>query len=421
MKINVKKMSFSEVEKQRPKKKFVPKKPNKLFRWLLKTLSKNDLKETNFTYKETGMEKLGKNEPCLVLMNHSSFIDLEIASTVLYKRPFNIVCTSDAFVGKKWLLRQLGCIPTRKFATDVKLVKDMKYCVEKIKTSVLMYPEASYTFDGTKTPIPPSIGKCVKLLGVPLVIIRTQGAFLRDPLYNCLQVRNVNVSATVEYVLSKQDIEGLSATEINDVINAKFGFDNFLEQKQNNIKVSEPFRADGLERVLYKCPHCNQEGVTEGKGTAFTCKNCGAKYELTEYGELACVSGEGKFNHVPTWYKWEREEVRKEVSEGKYSFNDEVNVLVLDSNFNLYDVGDGELTQNSDGIKLVLDGGKKEVFVDPSTSYSIYTDFFWYEIGDMISISDSKYQYYCFPKNETGFAAKVRFATEEIYKIKNGK
>lgn len=54
------------------------------------------------------MEKLGKKEPCLVLMNHSSFIDLKIASTVLYPRPLNIVCTSDGFVGKERFMRSLA-------------------------------------------------------------------------------------------------------------------------------------------------------------------------------------------------------------------------------------------------------------------------------------------------------------------------
>ena len=48
---------------------------------------------------------------CLVLMNHSCFLDLKIAEAVLYPRPFNIVCTSDGFVGKEWLMRSVGCIP----------------------------------------------------------------------------------------------------------------------------------------------------------------------------------------------------------------------------------------------------------------------------------------------------------------------
>ena len=51
------------------------------FRTLLKVLSCIDLMRVGFTYSKIGMEKLSADEPCLVLMNHSSFIDLEIASS----------------------------------------------------------------------------------------------------------------------------------------------------------------------------------------------------------------------------------------------------------------------------------------------------------------------------------------------------
>ena len=164
-----------------------PLKPSILFRTLLKLVSGADLKATHFKHKEYGMEHLSHKEPALFLMNHSSFIDLKIAATILYPRPFNIVCTEDGFIGKKWLLRHLGCIPTKKFVTDYHLFNDMKYVVEK-GSSILMYPEASYSFDGTATTLPSSLGRCVKLLNIPVVMIKTYGAFARDPLYNNLQL-----------------------------------------------------------------------------------------------------------------------------------------------------------------------------------------------------------------------------------------
>ena len=81
----------------------------------------------------------------------------------------------------------------------------MVYTVKELKSSILIYPEASYSFDGTPTPLPDSIGKCLKLL-VLVVVIRTHGAFARDPLYNCLQLRKVKVSAEMKYLLSPEDI-----------------------------------------------------------------------------------------------------------------------------------------------------------------------------------------------------------------------
>lgn len=178
-----------------------------VFRLLLLLVSLWDLWRTRFTYRLIGIEKLGKNEPCLILMNHSSFIDLKVAARLLCTRPFHIICTLDGFVGKSRLMRMIGCIPTRKFMTDVTLVRDMVYATKTLKSSILMFPEASYSFDGTQTPLPDSLGKCLKILKVPVVMIRTEGAFSRDPLYNNLQLRKVRVSAEVEYLLSPKEIE----------------------------------------------------------------------------------------------------------------------------------------------------------------------------------------------------------------------
>jgi hypothetical protein len=107
-----------------------------------------------------------------------------------------------------------------------------------------MYPEAGYTFDGTATTLPESLGGFVKMLGVPVVMITTYGAFARDPLYNGLQLRRVKVSAKEEYLLSAEDTKNLSADEINEIIKEKFSFDNFRWQQENKIKIAEPFRAD---------------------------------------------------------------------------------------------------------------------------------------------------------------------------------
>ena len=184
-----------------------PKKPNIFFRTLMKVLSVPELIATDFECRRDGMDRLGKNEPALILMNHSSFIDLKIASSVLYPRPINIVATLDAFIGKAWLMRQIGCIPTRKFVFDIGLVRDINYCIKKLNTSVLMYPEAGYSFDGTSTTLPESLAKFVKMLGVPLVMIETFGAFHRQPLYNELRRRKVKVRADMRYLLSADEIK----------------------------------------------------------------------------------------------------------------------------------------------------------------------------------------------------------------------
>lgn len=417
MKIKIIDKSYSEVMAEKREKHKRPIKPNMFFRLLMRLVSVPDLHKTHFKCKKIGMERLSKEENAFILMNHSSFIDLEIVARLLYPRPFNIITTTDAFVGKNYLLRHIGCIPSKKFVHDPALVRDILYTVKKLKSNVVLFPEVGYSLDGTATTIPDTVGKFVKTLKIPLVMITTHGAFSRDPLYNNLQVRKVDVDAEMEYLLSPEEIERMSDEEINAIIKEKFSFDNFRWQIENNVKITEPTRADYLERVLYKCPICNSEGKMEGRGCELVCHSCGKTHMLNEYGELIAKDTETSFTYVTDWFRWERECVKKEVLDGSYSFDEEVDILMAVDTKHMYRVGEGRLTHTREGFCLEGCEGALSYSQKPLTSYSVCVDFNWYEIGDMVNIGNHEALYYCFPKNKKVPVAKVRLAAEEIYKI----
>ncbi len=407
------------INKEKPKRQ-KPKKPNILFRTLLKIVSFPDLIATGFSCKKIGMEKLGKNEPCLILMNHSSFIDLEIATSIFYPKPVNIVCTTDAFMGKNWLMRQLGCFPTKKFMSDLNLIKDMVYVIKTLKSSILMFPEAGYSFDGTTTVLPDSLGKCIKLLNIPVVMVTTHGAYLRQPLYNNLIKRKIKVSADVEYVLSPEEISSKSVNEINELVKKLFSFDAFREQQENNITVKEKNRAEGLNRILYKCPCCNGEN-TKGEGSILTCLNCGKEYELTENGFMKALNGETEIAHIPDWYLWERECVKKEIEEDNYFIDLPVDIMIMVDTYKVYNVGEGRLTHGKDGFTLTGCDGKINYKQGPAYSYTVNSDLYWYQIGDTVCIGDMNVQYYCFPKTNGDHVVKMRLAAEELFKMNRKK
>ena len=419
MKIKVTDKSYEEVLALPKAAHKRPMRQLKVWRSLIATLSKKELKDIDFTYEEDGMEKLGKKEPALILMNHSSFTDLQIVGTIFKNRPYNIVCTNDGFVGKEGLMRAIGCIPTRKFVPEATLVKDMNYVLHALKSSVVMFPEASYSFDGTETPLPASLGKCIKLLKVPVVMIKTEGAFLRDPLYNNLQKRKAKVSAKVTYLLSPADAGNMGAAEINKVLADAFSYDHWRAQYEHGVTVDEPFRADDLHRVLYKCPQCGKEGQMLGKGIQLKCLACGDEHELLPDGTLKItVAGDTRFRFVSDWYRWERECVRKELEEGSYLLDIDVDIMILTDLKSMYRVGSGHLTHTAEGFSLTGCGGALEYRQAASASYSLYADYVWYEIGDVISIGDKNMQYYCFPKDKTVNVAKARLAAEEAYKLR---
>lgn len=421
MKTTVRELDYDKVMALPQYPHLHPVKPGIFWRTLIRGLSALGLAGTRFRYTSEGMEKVGRNEPCLILMNHSCFLDLQIASTILYPRPYNIICTSDGFVGlgglMAWAMRTIGCVPTRKFVTDLTLVQDMVYCLKDLKTSVLMYPEASYSFDGTCTALPRKMGVLLKKLDVPVVMIETFGAFSRNPLYNELQVRkSVPVSAKVRLLYSREDLKEKSVKELSDGLDAAFSFDQFRWQKENGIKITDGFRADGLERILYKCPHCAAEGELTGKGTGLTCRHCGRHWELTPIGDLAASEGGTEFAHIPDWYRWEREQVRRELADGTYRLDIDVDIAMMVDFKAIYKVGQGRLTHDREGFTLTGCDGRLRYTQKPTASYGLYADYYWYEIADTICIGDNRCLYYCFPKKGCP-VAKTRLAAEELYKL----
>ena len=417
MKIKTRPLPYDQVMAlPRPKHK-KPMKPSRFLGTVVRLVSLPTLAKTKFSYTTERMELVGK-QPCLILMNHSSFTDMKLAYAIFYPRRFGIVTTTDGMVGILGpLMRWLGCIPTQKFVSDIQLIRDMEHMLKEKKSSVLMYPEASYSFDGTATALPRKMGVLLKKLNVPVVTVITQGAFHRDPLYNMLQLRRVKVSAHVKCLLTPEEIQEKTVRELDEMLDNAFSFDNFAWQRDNGVVIDEPFRADGLERILFKCPHCGTEGSMEGKGIHLTCHSCGRQWEMDELGQLRALAGETEFPHIPDWYAWERSCVRKELEAGTYRLDAQVDIGMLVDYKAVYQIGSGHLTHGPDGFRLTGADGRLDYQQLPLACYGLYADYYWYEIGDMICIGNRDALYYCFPKEKLS-VAKTRMAVEELYKMK---
>jgi len=182
------------------------------------------------------------------------------------------------------------------------------------------------------------------------------------------------------------------------------------------VEINEPFRAEGLERILYRCPHCGAEGLMKGECTTLTCGGCGKVYRMDMLGQLEAEDGDSAFSHIPHWYAWQREQVRREIEEGTYHLDTPVEIGMLVDFKAVHMVGSGRLVHNGEGFTLTGCDGKLTYRQPPKANYGLYADYFWYEIGDVICIGDKDALYYCFPPAGVP-VAKARLAAEELYKL----
>ena len=417
MKINTKKLSYDEVLKLPRLQHKKPMKPQMWLATIARIVCAPTLRKIKFSYTTERMDLVG-DQPCLILMNHSSFTDMKLAYGIFFPKKLGIVTSVDAMTGILGkLMRLLGCTPTHKYVTDISLIKDIDYMLKENKTSVLMYPEAGYSFDGCATTLPRKMGVLMKRLGVPVVTVITEGAYHRDPLYNMLQIRDVKVSAHVKCIATTEELKEKSVAELDALLAESFAFDNFAWQRDNKISIDVPYRADGLHRILYKCPHCGCENKMEGKGIHLNCHACGKQWTMDEFGQLVGNDGETEYPHIPDWYQWQRECVRKELEDGTYLLDTDVEIAVQVNLNGVYMIGSGHLTHDEDGFHLTGAEGKLDYSQSAVHSHTLYSDYYWYEIGDVIGIGDNEFSYFCFPKENVS-VTKARLATEELYKMK---
>ena len=386
--------------------------------WLIQVLSKIMLIGKEHKVEKFNME--GLKPPYLLLSNHMSFVDFEMVSLGTYPHRVNNVVNIDGFYMRAWLLEWIGAICTRKFTTDLHLIKSIRKVLERGDV-LCMYPEARYSPVGTTSYLPESLGMLVKRANVPVVIALHHGNYLHSPFWNFRKKRKVPLYTTFTKLWDPEDLEKLSVEQINAGLKEALTYDDYKYQKDNGILITEPYRAEGLNKILYKCPNCRTEHKMSSAGAELFCEECGKRWYLNEDGTLSATEGETEFSHIPDWFEWERSEVRREIESGEYSFEDDVEVYSLPRCYKYEPLGFAKLTHNpEEGFILTGHYRGKDYRIQrtPLQTNSLHVEYDFLRIKpfDLVDISTENDSFYCYTSKKD-VITKLAFATEEIYRI----
>lgn len=402
--------------KKRYKTARYPIRQPRILNLLIYILSKISLMKRKYKIEKINME--GLKPPYIMISNHQYFVDFELAAIATFPHRMNNVVNIDGYINRAWLLEVIGSICTRKFANDYHLIKSIKKVLKR--GDVLgMYPEARYSPCGTNAHLPESLAKLIKSCKVPVALVMHHGNHLESPFWAWKKKRKVPLYTTIEQILTAEDVEKLSVSEIYDVLNKKFVYDEYKYQKENNIKITEKYRAEKIHKILYKCPHCHTERKMNSKGTEFFCEECGKRWNLNEDGSITCLNGETIFDHIPDWFNWERQEVRKEVRAGTYKFEDDVKVYSLPRTNGAIYLGEAKVRHTIEE-GFVLEGyynnAPYRIIRSPLQSIGLHVEYDYVHVKhfDCFDITTEDDCYFCYPtKNDV--VSKLAFAVEELY------
>ena len=384
-----------------------------LLMWLIKILVKFMLLGRKHKINYVGKKP---KKPALVLANHAAFNDFYMLFTAIKPHGVNYVVAIDAFYDMStFLMTIIGSICKRKFISDINLMRNLKYTVEELKDIAVIYPEARYSLDGTTSYIPDSVGKVAKFLGVPVYVFNIRGSYISDPQWNKYKQNKMPMEGDMIELLTAEQVKELSADEINALIKENFVYDDWAYLKSQGNLLTYKDRAKNLNAILYQCPHCKKEFTMVGEGSKLTCTACNKEWELKENGELKAVDGETYFSHVPSWFKWQKENVHNEVFKNEYNVDVECEVFTLPDSKGFYHHGKGRLVQNSEKTVLYVNlyGQDKVIEYKGTQLESVHVEYKYKDYGDMLDFSIPGDSIWLHPYHKD-LITKISLATEEI-------
>jgi len=419
----VRKMEVNYKNKKRYKTAKYPIRQPLIITYLIWLLSKIMLIGKKYKVEKINME--GLKPPYMLLSNHMYFIDFELCAMGTFPHRVNNVVSIDGYYRRPWLMELIGAICTRKYTTDLHLVKSISRVLKR-GDILCMYPEARYSPSGTTSFMPESIGKLIKMNKVPVVTVVHHGNYLHSPFWNYRKKRKVPLYTTMTKILTPEQIKEMSVDEINTAVKTALTYDDYAYQKEHGIEITEDFRAEGLHKILYQCPNCKTESLMDSKGTEIFCKHCQKRWTLNTDGTLSANEGDTEFSRVNDWFEWERSEVKKQVQSGEYSFSDEVEVYSLPRCWRFMKLGNAQITHDAEN-GFVLTGHYRgedyRIQRKPYENNSLHIeyDYCYLKPLDCFDISTENDSFYCYPKTKENVVTKLAFATEEIYKMSTKK
>lgn len=244
------------------------------------------------------------NRQYLVLFNHTTAYD-QFFVGLAFKGPVYYMATEDIF-SMGWvssLIRYLVApIPIRKQTTDIAAIRS---CVKVAKEggTIALAPEGNRSFSGRTEYINPSIVSLIRMLKLPVALLRIEGGYGTQPRW-AGNIRKGKMKAYVSQVIDPETWQELSNDELyNRIVEGLAVRENCLSGE-----FSSKAPAEFLDRAIYTCPDCGLS-IFHSQGDILRCTKCGKETRYLPTKELQGVNWDCPFRFVADWYDYQQDYV----------------------------------------------------------------------------------------------------------------
>ena len=213
------------------------------------------------------------------------------------------------FKSTRFLINHLGFVPKSLFNPDLEAIKKI---IKHIKddTSIMMFPEARLSIDGTTNTLTRGTASLLKKLGVTIVILNVSGNYFANSKIRMAK-RRCHVQVEIKRIIEKDELSNLECNELDDILVKELAHNEFEYAKDFNYR--DKNKAENLDAVLYHCPHCGKYFTMKASGNRISCTSCGFHLDIDNH--FAFSENEYGLNNIHEYYEYikevERDRIKK--------------------------------------------------------------------------------------------------------------
>ena len=242
--------------------------------------------------------------PAVVVATHTCDQDHILSALTLYPvRPTYIV--SEHLVQMKSsakLLKLMHVITKKMFTPDVSTIRNVMRA-KKENAVILIFPEGRMSGSGRTLPMAEGTAELIKKLGVDLYAWKAEGAYLTFPKWREKgDERKGQINSSVKLLLSADEIAQKGVEEIKEITAQAIANDDELAME--GVEYHSEHMALGVDKILFKCPHCMKEGTVTAEGDHIRC-TCGLDATLDSFYRLH----NAPFARISEWFEWQQNSI----------------------------------------------------------------------------------------------------------------
>ena len=292
-------LSECDMKKKKNSKKRIGKVNPILYFFVYAALKRKYTKKYGITFDRSVAKNI--KGPAIVVATHTCDADHILSALTLYPiRPTYIV--SEHFMRNPKtarLLKLMHVITKKMFTPDVSTIINVMRAKNE-DAVIVIFPEGRLSCYGHTLPVAEGTAELIKKLGVNLYSWKAEGAYLSFPKWRDKgDDRYGKINSSVKLLLDKDEIAEKSVAEIKAITEAAILHDDEIAMDGTEFKCDT--MAQGVDRILFKCPKCLEEDKISAEGNHIRCE-CGLDVTLDNFYKLHGAP----FERVNEWFDWQQ-------------------------------------------------------------------------------------------------------------------